>query len=79
MFLEHPHIPATNNASEQRIRWSVIFRKVTNGTRSEWGAELLAGVRSVVNTGVLHGLSAFEAIGQALSPQGLLPEILNSS
>ena len=57
----------------------MIFRKVTNGTRSEWGAELLAGVRSVVNTGVLHGLSAFEAIGQALSPQGLLPGILNSS
>ena len=79
VFLEHPHVPATNNASERRIRWSVIFRKVTNGCRSEWGAELLAGVRSVVNTGVLHGLSAFEAIGQALSPRGLLPEILNST
>jgi transposase len=79
VFLEHPHVPATNNASERRIRWSVIFRKVTNGCRSEWGAELLAGVRSVVNTGVLHGLSASEAIRQALSPQGLLPEVLNSS
>ena len=79
VFLEHPHVPATNNASERRIRWSVIFRKVTNGCRSEWGAELLAGVRSVVNTGVLHGLTAFEAIGQALSPMGLLPEVLNSS
>jgi hypothetical protein len=33
----------------------------------------------VVNTGVLNGLSAFEAIGQALSLKGLLPEILNSS
>jgi transposase len=79
VFLEHPDIPATNNASERRIRWSVIFRKVTNGCRSEWGAELLAGVRSVVNTGVLHGLSAFESIRQALSVEGLLPAILNSS
>jgi transposase len=79
VFLEHPYVPATNNASERRIRWSVIFRKVTNGCRSEWGVELLAGVRSVVNTGVLHGLSAFEAIRQALSYRGLLLEILNST
>ena len=91
VFLEHPHVPATmpegafygqeatNNASERRIRWSVVFRKVTNGSRSEWGAELLAAVRSVVNTGVLHGLNAFESIRQALSVDGLLPEVLNST
>ncbi|MCK5719392.1 MAG: hypothetical protein KAH84_05505, partial [Thiomargarita sp.] len=26
----------TNNSSEQAIRMSTIFRKVTNGFRSEW-------------------------------------------
>jgi hypothetical protein len=30
-------IPSTNNAAEQAIRAIVIDRKVTQGTRSEWG------------------------------------------
>jgi len=37
---------------------SVIFRRVTNGFRSEWGRDLLAAVRSVVNTGKRQGLTA---------------------
>jgi hypothetical protein len=36
---------------EQAIRMSTVFRKVTNGFRSEWGRDLFAAVRSVVNTG----------------------------
>ncbi len=37
LFLEDTTIPPTNNASEQALRLSVIFRKVTNGFRSDWG------------------------------------------
>jgi hypothetical protein len=37
---------------------SVIFRRVTNGFRSEWGRDLFAAVRSVVNTGKRQGLTA---------------------
>ncbi|MEG4459114.1 IS66 family transposase [Microcoleus sp. N9_A1] len=37
LFLEDATIPPTNNSSEQAIRMSVIFRRVTNGFRSEWG------------------------------------------
>ncbi len=56
---------------KQAIRMSTIFRKVTNGFRSEWGKNLLANVRSVVNTGKRQGLSAFQSIKNALSPLGL--------
>ena len=53
---------------------STVFRKVTNGFRSDWGRDLLAAVRSVVNTGKRQGLSAYQAIQQALSPSGSLFE-----
>ena len=68
LFLDDSTIPPTNNASEQALRWSVIFRKVTNGFRSDWGRDLFAAVRSVVNTGRRQGLSAFESILIALNP-----------
>ena len=35
-------VPATNNISECEIRPSVVFRKVTNGFRSDWGAQIHA-------------------------------------
>lgn len=68
LFLEDASIPPTNNASEQAIRMSTVFRKVTNGFRSDWGRDLFAAVRSIVNTGKRQGLSAFQAIQKALSP-----------
>jgi transposase len=74
LFLDDPTIPPTNNASEQALRWSVIFRKVTNGFRSQWGRDLFAAVRSIVNTGRRQGLSAFESILAALNPlESLFP------
>ncbi len=68
LFLDDPTIPPTNNSSEQALRWSVIFRKITNGFRSDWGRDRFAAVRSIINTGHRHGLSAFEAILVALNP-----------
>jgi transposase len=72
LFLDDATVPPTNNSSEQAIRMSTVFRKVTNGFRSDWGRDLFAAVRSVVNTGKRHGLSAFQAIQKALSPLGSL-------
>jgi len=66
-FLEDETVPPTNNSSEQALRWSVVFRKVTNGFRSDWGTELFAHVRSLVNTAKRQGISAFEAISRALT------------
>jgi transposase len=74
VFLEDVSVPPTNNSSEQAIRMSAVFRKVTNGFRSQWGRDLFAAVRSVVNTGKRHGLSAYQAIQKALSPVGSLVE-----
>ncbi|WP_425214226.1 IS66 family transposase [Tumidithrix helvetica] len=74
LFLDDPTIPPTNNASEQALRWSVIFRKITNGFRSDWGKDLFAAVRSIVNTGKRQGLSAFQSILAALNPlEALFP------
>jgi transposase IS66 family protein len=42
--------PYTNNVSERALRPSVIFRKVANGFRSEWGAETSAAFRSLAGT-----------------------------
>ncbi|MEG4326912.1 transposase [Microcoleus sp. AT3-A2] len=72
LFLEDAGIPPTNNSSEQAIRMSVIFRRVTNGFRSPWGRDLFAAVRSVVNTGKRQGLTAYQSIQQALSIDGSL-------
>ena len=56
-FLDDETVPPTNNSSEQALRWSVVFRKVTHGFRSNWGAELFAQVRSIVNTARRQGIS----------------------
>ena len=63
-------ISPTNNSSKQAIRMSVIFRRVTNGFRSESGRYLFAAVRSVVNTGKRQSLMVYQSIQQALSNDG---------
>lgn len=50
VFVTNRCVPYTNNVSERSLRPSVIFRKVTNGFRCEWGAETYAAFRSVVST-----------------------------
>ena len=70
-FLTDPSVPATNNGSERDLRPSVTYRKVTNGFRAQWGADLFAGIRSVIDTGRRHALSPFDAIQRALAGQSL--------
>jgi transposase len=67
VFLEDREVPATNNACEREIRSSVVFRKVTGGFRSDWGAQIHAGYRSVTGTARLHGQTALNSIGQLLA------------
>jgi transposase len=66
VFVTNRLVPPTNNSSEQTLRPSTTFRKVTNGFRSEWGAHFFADVRSVVETGRRLGLSAVDAIRKTL-------------
>ncbi len=67
VFVTRRDVPPTNNVSERRLRPSVIFRKVTNGFRSAWGAKAYAAVCSVIATGMLRGLTAFAAIRTCLA------------
>lgn len=67
LFLEDTSIPPANNSSEQAIRMSKVFRKVTSCFRSDWRRDLFAAVRSVVSTGARQGLGAYQAITKALS------------
>jgi transposase len=62
VFVTNRAIPPTNNGSERALRPCVVFRKVTNCFRSEWGAALSASVRSVVETARRRGIGTLDAI-----------------
>lgn len=67
VFVTDRDVPATNNVSERALRPSVIFRKVTNGFRSEWGADTYAAFRSVVSTAKANSRSVLNDLRQALA------------
>ncbi len=67
VFVTDRDVPATNNVSERALRPSVIFRKVTNGFRSEWGADTYAAFRSVVSTAKANRRSVLNDLRQALA------------
>src|SRR5271169_5297853 len=72
VFITRRDVPATNNDCERALRPSVIFRKVTGGFRSQWGARTYADALSVIATGRLHGRSALQALGDALAGRPIL-------
>ena len=71
-FLEHPDAPPDNNGSERELRPTATYRKVTGGFRSEWGADLFAGVRSVVGTAARCGKNAYQAICAVLDGKSVI-------
>jgi transposase len=62
VFVTNRAVPPTNNGSEQALRPCVVFRKVTNCFRSEWGAALYADVRSVLETARRRGVAILDAV-----------------
>jgi transposase len=71
VFLENRAVPPTNNGSEQALRPTVIFRKVTNCFRSEWAASLYADIRSVIETARRRAIGALHAIRLTLDGKPL--------
>jgi transposase len=67
IFVTDRAVPATNNVSERAPRPSVIFRKVTNGFRSEWGAQTYAAFRSVVSTAKANKRSVLDDLRRVLA------------
>ena len=73
VFITNRDIPPTNNGSERALRPCAVFRKITNGFRTEWGAGLYADIRSVIETGRRRGITALDAVRLTLAGQPLQP------
>ena len=65
-FITTPGIEPTNNVAEQAMRFVVIDRHSTQGTRSARGRQICARLWTVMATCALHQRSAFEWIHQAI-------------
>ena len=59
-FVIDPDVEATNNRAERALRPSVIYRKVSGGSRSERGAEIYTRIYSVYYTSKLRGRNFIE-------------------
>src|SRR5271157_1812361 len=62
VFMTNRDLEATNNGSERALRPCAVYRKITNGFRSEWGAKFYADIRSVVETARRRAIRAIDAI-----------------
>jgi transposase len=80
-FVMTPGVQPTNNSAEQAIRFVVIDRHITQGTRSEGGQRWCERIWSVIATCTQQGRSVFDYLhaavkayfGEGVVP-GLLPE-----
>ena len=73
VFVTNRDMPSTNNGSERALRPCAVFRKITNGFRTEWGAKLYADIRSVIETARRRSIGALEAIRLTLAGAPLAP------
>ena len=58
-FVNNPEIDSTNNRAERGLRHAVVIRKISNGSRSEDGAEITAKLLSVLQTMKLQEVNPF--------------------
>jgi transposase len=79
-FITTPGIEPTNNLAEQAIRFIVIDRRITQGTRSETGRRWCERIWTVIATCAQQGRSVFkflldsvQAYLSGTSPPSLLP------
>jgi len=69
LCLRDDDVPPTNNASEQALRNSVIYRKVTGGFRTTWGAAVYANIISILETARRQGQSIADTLSAVLAVQ----------
>ncbi len=65
-FITTPEVEPTNNLAEQAIRFVVLDRLVTQGTRSEAGNRWCERIWTVIATCVQQGRSVFAYLGAAV-------------
>jgi transposase len=80
-FITTPGVEPTNNLAEQAIRFVVIDRLITQGTRSERGNRWCERIWTVIATSTQQGRSVFEYLEAAVrawfggtDPPTLLPQ-----
>jgi len=66
-FITTPGIEPTNNLAEQAIRFVVIDRRVTQGTRSESGRQWCERIWTIIATCTQQGRSVFEYLRDAIT------------
>ena len=78
-FITTPNISPTNNIAEQAIRFVVIDRHVTQGTRSLKGRKNCERLWTVIGTCEIQGRSAYQFIRKAVGAyfEGLPPPSLS--
>jgi Protein of unknown function (DUF2570)/Transposase IS66 family len=54
-FLDHPRVAPTNNLAEQAVRFLVILRKLTFGSRTRAGARRTGAMMTVIQTAKRQG------------------------
>lgn len=74
-FVKNPGLPPTNNEAERALRWAVIFRKITFGTRTSEGSRSYAALISTIETCRLRGVDPWNYIAMAITQgrKGLAP------
>lgn len=65
-FITTPGIPPTNNLVEQAIRFVVLDRRVTQGTRSPRGREWCERIWTAIATCAQQGRSVFQFVEEAI-------------
>jgi transposase len=65
-FITTPGVEPTNNLAEQAIRFVVIDRRVTQGSRSPAGRKWLERIWTAIATCIQHGHSVFDFLNQAV-------------
>jgi transposase len=66
-FITTPGVEPTNNLAEQAIRFVVIDRHITQGTRSEGGRRWSERIWTVIATCVQQGRSVYDFLCQAIA------------
>src|ERR1700752_2016857 len=67
-FITTPGIEPTNNLAEQAIRFVVIDRHITQGSRSDGGRRWLERIWTTMATCAQQGRSVFEFLVEAIEP-----------
>jgi transposase len=62
VFVTRRELTATNNGSERALRPCAVYRKITNGFHSQWGAALYADIRSIIENARRRAVRAIDAI-----------------